>query len=280
MATESPWVWCLTAFVSNLQQAPSTTCTCEIGEWAHWTSWPTKSPARQEGLGSQPTALCRARGALMSIRAASWQLPKPVVVTEERDSAFPDPTWLKHSQVRRQHVSYSLSMLGQATPSYSRMKLMWFLPSRNFHSCCCSVAQLYPILCNPMDWSTRLPCPSLSPRVCSNSCPLSQWCHPTISFSVITFSSCPQSFLATGSFPMSQLFASGGQSIGALASASILPKNIQDWFLLGLTGLISLQSKGLSRVSSNTTVWKHQFFSAQPSLWSNSHICPWLMEKP
>ena len=110
---------------------------------------------------------------------------------------------------------------------------------------------------------TRLPCPSLSPGVCSTSCPLSWWCHPTISSSIIPFSFCPQSFPASGSFPVSWLFALGGQSIGV--SASVLPVNIQDWFPLGLTGLIPLQSKGLSRVFSSTTIWKHQFFSAQPS---------------
>ena len=122
----------------------------------------------------------------------------------------------------------------------------------------------------------RLPCPSLSPGVCSNSCPLSQWCHPTISSSVAPFSSCLQSFPASGSFPVSQLFTSGGQSIGA--SASVLPMNIQDWFPLGLTGLISLQFKGLSRLFCSTTVQKRQFFGAQPSLSSNSHICTWLLE--
>ena len=126
----------------------------------------------------------------------------------------------------------------------------------------------------------RLPCPSPSPGACSNSCPLSQWYHPTISSSVIPFSSCLQSFPASGSFLMSQLFESGGQSMGASASTSVLPMKIQDWFPLGLTGLISLQSKGLSRVFSNTTVQKHQFFSTQPSLWSNSHIPTWLLEKP
>ena len=114
---------------------------------------------------------------------------------------------------------------------------------------------------------TRLPCPSLSTWVCSNSCLLSQWCHPTISSSVVPFSSCLQSFTASGSFTMSQFFASGGQSIRASASASVLPVNIQDWFLLGWTGCISLQSKVLSRVFSSTTVQKHQFFSIQPSLW-------------
>ena len=116
------------------------------------------------------------------------------------------------------------------------------------------------------------PCPSPSPGACSDSCPLSWWCHPIISSSVIPFSSCLQFFPASGFFLMNQLFTSGGHSIGASASASILPMNTQDWFPLGLTGLISLQSKGLSRGFSNTTVQKHQFFSAQPSLWSNCCI--------
>ena len=115
---------------------------------------------------------------------------------------------------------------------------------------------------------TKLPCPSSTPRACSNPCLQNQWFygHPTISSSVVPFSSCLQSFPASGSFLMSQFFTSGGQSIGVSASASVLPMNIQDWFLLGLTVLISLQSKGLSRVFSNTTVQKHQFFSAQLSL--------------
>ena len=125
----------------------------------------------------------------------------------------------------------------------------------------------------------RLPCPSPTPGVFSNSCPLSQWCHPTISSSVFPLS-CLQSFPSSESFPMSQFFTSGGQSIGASASASVLPVNIQDWFPLGWTGWISLQSKGLSRVFSNTTVQKHQFFGAQLSLKSNSHIHIWLLEKP
>ena len=112
----------------------------------------------------------------------------------------------------------------------------------------------------------RLSCPSPTPGACSNSCPSSRWCHPTISYSVIPFSSCLQSFSASGSFPMSQFFSSGGQSIGVSALASVLPMNIQDWFPLGLTGLISFQSKGLSRIFSNTTVPKHQFFGAQLSL--------------
>ena len=126
----------------------------------------------------------------------------------------------------------------------------------------------------------RPPCPSPTPGVYPNSYSLSRWCHPTISSSVVPFSSCPQSFPASGSFPMSQLFASGGQSIGVSASASILPMNTQDWSPLGWTGLISLQPKVLSRVFSNTTVQKHQFFSAQLSSQSNSHIHTWLLEKP
>ena len=116
----------------------------------------------------------------------------------------------------------------------------------------------------------RLPSPLPSPGACSNSGPSSQWCHPTISSSVIPFFSCLQSCPASGSFSVSRLFASVGQSIGASASASALPMNIQGWFPLGWTGLVSLLSKGLSRVFSSTTIWRHQFFSAQPSSWSNS----------
>ena len=118
----------------------------------------------------------------------------------------------------------------------------------------------------------RPPCPSPTPGVHPNSCPLSRWCHPTISSSVIPFSSCPQSFPTSGSFQMSQLFASGGQNIGVSASTSILPMNTQDWFPLEWTGWISLQSKGLSRVFSNTAVQKHQFFGPQLSSQYNSHI--------
>ena len=126
----------------------------------------------------------------------------------------------------------------------------------------------------------RLPCPSLFPRVCSDSCPLSRWCHPTILSSVTPFSSCPQFFPESGSFPMSWPFVSRGQSIGTSASTSVFPKNIQGRFPLGLTGLISLLSKEFSRVFSSTTIWKHQLFSTQSSLWSNSHIFTWLLEKP
>ena len=130
-------------------------------------------------------------------------------------------------------------------------------------------------------WTTahQVPRPSLSPGVCSNSHSLSWWYHLTISSSVAPFSSCPQSFPTSGSSPMNWLFASGGQNIVVSASALVLPMNIQGWFPLGLTGLISLLSKRLSRVFPSTTIWKYQFFGSQPSLWSNTHICTWLLEK-
>ena len=126
----------------------------------------------------------------------------------------------------------------------------------------------------------RPPCPSPTPRIYPNPCPSSQWCHPVISSSVIPFSSCPQSLPALGSFPMSQLFAWGGQSIGVSASTSVLPMNTQECSPLGWTGWIFLQSKGLSIVFSKTTVQKHQFFGAQLSSLSNSYIHTWPLEKP
>ena len=126
----------------------------------------------------------------------------------------------------------------------------------------------------------RPPCSSPTPGVYSNACPSSQWCHPVISSSVVPFSSCPQSLPASGTFPMTQLFASGGQSIGVSASASVLPMNTQDLSPLGWTGWIDLQSKGLSRIFSNTTVQKHQLYSAQLSSQFNSHIHTWPLEKP
>ena len=142
-----------------------------------------------------------------------------------------------------------------------------------------SVAKSYPTLRPHGQQHTRLPCLSPTPRAFSNLCPLSQWCHPTISSSVIPFSSCLQSFPASESFPMSQLFSSG-HSIGASTSALILPMNIQNWFPLGSTYLISLLCKKLLRLFSSTTVRRHQFFSTQPSLWSSSHICTGLLGKP
>ena len=147
---------------------------------------------------------------------------------------------------------------------------------------CCSVAQSCQPLCDPMDCSTPVfPFTiTISQGLLKRICLLSRWCHPAILSSAIPFSPCLQSFPASGFFPMIPLFASGGHSVEASTSASVLPMNIQGWFPLGLAGLISLQSKGLSGIFSNTNVRKHQFFSTQPSLWSNSHIYIWLLEKP
>ena len=147
-------------------------------------------------------------------------------------------------------------------------------PYRSWHDCCSLFSHL--VVPNSL-WThaqkhARLPCPSLSPGVCLNSCPSNWWCLPTVTSSV-PFSVCLHSFPASGSFPMSWFFASGGPSIGASASALVLPMNIQGWFPLRLTGLISLLFKGLSRVLSSTTIQKHQFYGAQPSLWFHSHIC-------
>ena len=145
-----------------------------------------------------------------------------------------------------------------------------------FGSCFCSVIKSLWL------WTAAhqaLLSSTLSPRLCSNSCPLSQWCYLIISASAAPFSFCLHSFPASEYFPLNQFFASDCQSIGASASTIVLLTNIQGWFLLGLTVLISLQSIGLSRVFSSTTIQKHQFFGIQPSLWSNSHISAWLLEK-
>ena len=158
----------------------------------------------------------------------------------------------------------------------------WFLEPRKTKSLTVSI--VFPCICHEVSsvqfsrsvmsnslrphepQHARPPCPSPAPGVHPNPCPLSRWCHPTISSSVIPFSSCPQSFPASGSFPMSHLFSSGSQSIGVSASTSVLPMNTQDWSPLGWTGWFSLKTNGLSRVFSNTTVQKHQFFGAQLSL--------------
>ena len=167
---------------------------------------------------------------------------------------------------------------------------MWLRLSGNVRSIIFQIINVYTIMRHSHSgvsdslWRhelqhTRPPCPSPTPGIYSNSSPLSQWCHPAISSSVVSFSSCPQSFPASGSFPVTQLFTWGGQGAGVSALASFLSKNTQGWSL-GWTGWISLQSKGLSRVFSNTTVQKHQFFSAQLSSQSNSHIHTSLLEKP
>ena len=148
--------------------------------------------------------------------------------------------------------------------SFTKAPLSWPSPVQFSHSVVSNSLRPYGLQ------QARPPCPSPTPGVYSNSCPLSWWCHPTISSSVIPFSSCLQSLAVSGSFQMSQFFASSGQSIGVSALASVLPMNTQDWSHLEWTGWMSLQCKGLSRVFSNTTVQKHQFFSAQISSQSNS----------
>ena len=162
-----------------------------------------------------------------------------------------------------------------ATQNFKRNLLLILYHFSSVHS------QLCPTQLGPHESQhTRPPCPLPTPGVHSNSCPLSRRCHPVISSFVVPFSSCLQSFPASGSFKMSQFFTSGGQSFGVSTSTSVLPMNIKDWSPLGWTGWNSLQSKGLSRVFSNTTVQKHQFFGTQLSSQSNSHIHTWLLEKP
>ena len=160
-----------------------------------------------------------------------------------------------------------LIMLGKEQPD--SVSFTWVL-MRKYFACISSVWFSCSVMSDFLQphglQHARPPCPSLTPRVYSKSCPLSQWCHPTISSSVVPFSSCLQSFPTSESFPMSQFFTPGGQSIGVSASASVLSMNTQDWSPLGWTGWISLQSKGLSRVFSNTALQKHQFFSTQLSL--------------
>ena len=161
-----------------------------------------------------------------------------------------------------------------------KCEVKWILGNIQFSSVQFSRSVVSDSLWPHESQHARPPCPSSTPGDHSNSCPLSQWCHPTISSSVVPFSSCPKSLPASGSFPVSQLFAWGGQSTRVSASASVLSVNTQDWSPLGWTGWISLQSKGLSRVFSNTTVHKHQFFGIQLSLLSNSHVHTCLLEKP
>ena len=160
------------------------------------------------------------------------------------------------------------------------MSLSLGLPNRIFNSVQFSHSVMSDSLRPHESQHSRPPCPSPTPGVHPNSCALSRWCHPAISSSVIPFSSSPQSLPASESFPTSKLFAWGGQSTGVSASASVLPVNTQDWSPLGWTGWISFQSKGLTRVFSNTTVQKHQFFGTQLSSQSNSHIHIWPLEKP
>ena len=164
--------------------------------------------------------------------------------------------------------------------SNTKVIARWIFSSIQFNSIQFSPSVVSDSLWPHESQHARPPCPSSTPRVYSNSCSSSWWCHPAILSSVIPFSSCPQSLPASGSFPMSQLFSWGGQSIRVSASVLVLPMNTQDWSPWGWTGWTSLQSKGLSRVFSNTTVQKHIFFGSQLSSQSNSHIHTWPLEKP
>ena len=172
-----------------------------------------------------------------------------------------------------------VSAVKQLNSKFTTLNNSAFLGPDQFSSVQFSRSVMSDSLRPHVSQQARPPRPSPTPRVYSNSCPSSRWCHPAISSSVVPFSSCPQSIPASGSFQMSQLFASGGQSIGVSASESVLPMNTQDWSPLGWTGWITLQSRGLSRVFSNTIVRKHQFFSTQLFSQSKSHIHTWLLEK-
>ena len=213
--------------------------------------------------GNEPTCQCRR---LRRLGFNPWVRKIP-----RRRKWQPTPVFLPgESHGLRSLVGYSLGV----SKIHIGLKLMSMHESMIQHQFSCSVMSSFLWLHGLQQ--ARPPCPSPTLRAYSNSCPSSWWCYPTISSSVVTFSSCLQSFPASGYFPISQFFISGSQSIGTSTSAwvfsSSIPVNTQDLFPLGLTGLISLQSKGLSRVFSNATVQKHQFFSAQFSLWSNSHI--------
>ena len=192
----------------------------------------------------------------------AWILERVVIPFSRGSSWSRDQTWVS--------TLHEESLPVWATKEALSLKPFFFFLNDFFkYNCCSSVAQSWTTLCNPVD--CRLPCPSLSPGVCSNSCPSSWWCLPIVLSSVVPLP-CLQSFPASVSFLVSQFFASG-QSIRDSASTSVLPMNIHSWFPLGLTGLISLLSKGLSRLFSSIRVWQHQFFGAQLSLWSNSVIC-------
>ena len=227
---------------------------CCLDAWAHFI--PSSSRSRVSQL-SQIVALCILTG-LFS------ECSQSTMTRQGLEDLLAHPAWCE------------AHCLGVQCVWSAQNKL---LSTLQWGPCCCRlVAKSCPTLWPHGLQHPRLPCPSPSPRVCSNSCPLSRWCHPIISPSATPFS-CPQYFPASGSFPMSWLFASGGQSVRASASPSVHLMNIQSWFPLEWMGWISLQSKGLSRLFSSTTVWKHQFFGVQPSLWSNPHICTWLPEK-
>ena len=256
--------------------------------------WIPHSSVPFSGLPSQvtPRPWCPDNSQLSTPRVCGWE-PLPSHTVDEAVELF-QGAWAPRARMNLQSLFFLPMMFGEQELQSSNPQLFPQCPSptlrRFFHVFVSSqlspvaqfsaAAQSCPTLWPHGLQHTRPPCPSPTPGVHPNPCPLSRWCHPTSSSSVILFSFHLQSFPAPGSFLMSQLFASGGQSTGVSASTSVPPKNTQDWSPLGWTGWISLQSKGLSRVFSNTTVQKHQLFCTQLSSESNSPIHTWPLEKP
>ena len=224
------------------------------------------------------TAACQASLSITN----SWCLLKLMSIKSVMNSpgkntglTFPPPGDLSNTGIKPRFPALQVDSLPAEPPGKTNSRQVRAISSVQF-----SHSVMSDSLQPQESQHARLPCPSPTPEAHSDSRPSSQWYHPAISSSVVPFSSCPQPLPASESFPVSQLFAWGGQSIGVSASASILPMNTQDWSPFGWTGWISLQSKGLSRIFSSTTVQKHQFFGAQPSSQSNSHIHTWPQEKP
>ena len=223
---------------------------------------------------------------LASLVAQMVKNPTAMQETQVRSLGWEDPLekgMATHSSILAWRIPWTDTAGGLQSMGSQRVRQDW--ATSTFSSHLLSSIQFSRSVMSNSLWHhrqqhTRVPYPSPTTGPRSNPCPLSWWCHPTISSSVVPFSSCLQSLPASGSFQMSQFFTSGGQSIGVSASESVLPMNTQDWSPLGWTGWISLQSKGLSRVFSNTTGQKHQFFQTRFCLQFNSHIHTWLLEKP
>ena len=204
-------------------------------------------------IGPWSTEWSRAKANRVLPRECTGHRKRPLPTTQEMTLHMDITRW----PTLKSYWLYSLQ---------PKMEKLYIVSKNKTRSCSVQLLSHVQLFATPEVQHTRPLCPSPAPRIHPSSCPLSQWCHPTISSFVVPFSFCLQSFPASGSFPMSQLFASGDQNTRVSASTSVLPMNIQNWSALGWTGWISLQSKGLSRVFSNTTVQKHQFFSAQLSL--------------
>ena len=275
----------------------------EFSRPEYWSGWPFPSPGDHPNPGIKPRSPTLQADSLPAEHQGSSRILEWVACPFSTGSSQPrNRTWSPALQVDSFQLSYQGSIADINKWQYLKkeltewverrrkhtlvfylllkMRVAYFLFSEKYsHQYHYRSAQFSRSVVSNSLWPhepqhARPPCPSSTPRVHQNPCPWSGWCHPTISSSVMPFSSCPQSFPASGSFPMSQFFPSGGQS-PVSASTSVLAMNTQNWFPLGWTGWISLPIKGLSRVLSNTTVQKHQFFCTQLSLLSNSHIHTW-----